>query len=160
MILQFLIAMLATSCFAVLFHAPAKQIFFCALSGGIGWICYLIFQNRGSGPVVASLIATFLLTIVSRLFAAIRKNPATLYLLIGIFTLVPGAGIYYTSYYMIMNDMEPFAAKGIETFKIAGAIAVGIIFASSIPQSLFEKIAQAYLKIRSSIRWGDRRHRK
>ena len=61
---------------------------------------------------------------------------------------------------MIMNDMEPFAAKGIETFKIAGAIAVGIIFASSIPQSLFEKIAQAYLKIRSSIRRGDRRHRK
>ena len=51
---------------------------------------------------------------------------------------LPGAGIYYTSYYFIINDMASFAAKGIETFKIAGAIAVGIIFGFSIPQKAFQ----------------------
>lgn len=140
MILQFILAMLATASFAVLFSAPREQCFFCALTGAAGWICYLIFDALGTGTVVASLLATFILTILSRLFAALRKNPVTLYLVIGIFPLVPGAGIYYTSYYFIMNEMNQFAAKGMETFKIAGAIAIGIIFGFSIPQSLFHKL--------------------
>ena len=52
----------------------------------------------------------------------------------GIFPLVPGSGIYYTSYYFIMSDMESFVAKGTETFKVAGAIALGIIFGFALPQ--------------------------
>lgn len=137
MILQFILAMIATASFAVLFGVPKEQFFFSSLTGALGWISYLIFCNLGFGTVFASLFATFFLTIISRFFAAIRKNPVTLYLLTGIFTLVPGAGIYYTSYYFIMNDMQLFAEKGMETFKIAGAISIGIIFGSAIPQRFF-----------------------
>ncbi len=137
MILQFILAMIATASFAVLFCVPKDQFFFSSLTGALGWISYLIFCELGCGVVLASLLATFFLTILSRLFAALLKNPVTLYLVTGIFTLVPGAGIYYTAYYFIMNDMGAFAAKGMETFKIAGAITVGIIFGFSIPQRLF-----------------------
>ncbi len=137
MILQFVLAMIATASFAVLFCVPKDQFLFSSLTGALGWIGYLIFYGLGCGTVTASLLATFFLTIVSRFFAAIRKNPVTLYLVTSIFTLVPGAGIYYTSYYFIMDDMASFAAKGMETFKIAGAIAVGIIFGFSIPQKVF-----------------------
>ena len=137
MILQFIFAMLATAAFAVIFCAPKNQLIFSALAGGISWITYLIFFEFGFGTATASLVATFLLTILSRFFATLLKKPVTLYLVTGIFTLVPGAGIYYTSYYFIMNEINEFAAKGIETFKIAGAIAIGIIFGFSIPQKLF-----------------------
>ena len=137
MILQFVLAMIATASFAVLFCVPKDQFLFSSLTGALGWIGYLIFCGLGCGTFTASLLATFFLTIVSRFFAAVRKNPVTLYLMTSIFTLVPGAGIYYTSYYFIIDDMASFAAKGIETFKIAGAIAVGIIFGFSIPQSVF-----------------------
>lgn len=138
MILQFTLAMVATASFAVLFCVPKDQFLLSSLTGALGWICYLVFYGLGCGAATASLLATFFLTILSRLFAAIRKNPVTLYLMTSIFTLVPGAGIYYTSYYFIINDMASFAAKGIETFKIAGAIAVGIIFGFSIPQKAFQ----------------------
>ena len=139
MILQFLLAMAACASFAVLFGVPRNQFFFSSLTGARGWISYLIFCELGAGIVFASLYATFFLTILSRFFAALRKNPVTLYLVTGIFTLVPGAGIYYTSYYFIMNDMSRCTAKGMETFKIAGAISVGIIFGFSIPQRLFQR---------------------
>ena len=139
MILQFLLAMAACASFAVLFGVPRDQFFFSSLTGALGWISYLIFCELGAGIVFASLYATFFLTILSRFFAALRKNPVTLYLVTGIFTLVPGAGIYYTSYYFIMNDMSSCTAKGMETFKIAGAISVGIIFGFSIPQRLKKK---------------------
>ena len=138
MILQFLLAMTATASFAVLFGVPKDQFFFSSLTGALGWIGYLLFCEYGAGTAMASLMATFLLTVLSRFFAAFRKNPVTLYLLTGIFTLVPGAGIYYTSYYFIINDMGRFTAKGIETFQIAGAISIGIIFGFSIPQKLFQ----------------------
>lgn len=140
MILQFLFAMLATASFSVLFCSPKEQCLFSALTGALGWICYLIFYQLGAGPVISSLLATCFLTILSRLFAALRKSPVTLYLVIGIFPIVPGSGIYYTSYYFIMNEMDSFVTKGMETFQIAGAIAIGIIFGFSVPQRFFQKL--------------------
>ena len=138
MTMQFLLAAAATASFATLFCVPKDQLFFSALCGALGWGSYLIFTRLGAGTVTSSLAASFFLTIIARLFAALRKNPVTLYLVAGIFTLVPGSGIYYASYYFIMNEMDFFAKKGMETFKIAGAISLGILFGFSIPQRLFQ----------------------
>ena len=89
--------------------------------------------------VLGSLTAAFVLTIFCRITAVLRQNPATVYFLPGIFPLVPGAGIYYTAYYLIFGKKELFAAKGLETFEIALAIVFGIIFGFSIPEALFHK---------------------
>ena len=65
--------------------------------------------------------------------AAPHRAPLTLFLLCGIFPLVPGAGIYYTAYYLLTNQETLFAAKGVETLKIAVALALGIAIVCSIP---------------------------
>ena len=108
-IIQFIVALFATLSFAVIFSAPKKELF----------------------------IATLCLTIMARIFAAARSMPVTVYLLSGIFPLVPGAGIFYTAYYLFTNDRALSSSKGIETFEVAGAIVLGIIFGFGIPQSLF-----------------------
>lgn len=140
LILQFIAGMVGTLAFAVLFHAPKKEYFFCSLTGGIGWIVYYLFTHFGCSVEVASMIATFVLTLQSRVLAVLRKNPVTVFLVTGIFPLVPGAGIYYTSYYLIMNDFDKFSVKGTETFLVAGAITLGIIFGFAVPRSLFRKL--------------------
>lgn len=140
MFVQFIISMLATLSFAFLFAAPKNQLFFCGLTGGLGWIAYLICLDMGSGKTIANLIATLALTVIARSFASIHKMPVTVYLISGIFPLVPGAGIYYTSYYFIMNEMEQCSTNGMETIKIAGAIALGIVFGFSLPQSWFSTL--------------------
>ncbi len=61
-----------------------------------------------------------------------------------IIPLVPGAGIYYTAYYLITKQHALFAQKGLETFEIASAIVLGIIFGFAIPQSLFTKIGKVF----------------
>jgi uncharacterized membrane protein YjjB (DUF3815 family) len=63
------------------------------------------------------------------------------FLISGIFALVPGAGIYYTAYYFIMGDNAMAVAKGVETFKIAVALAVGIVLVLALPGRLFEAFA-------------------
>jgi uncharacterized membrane protein YjjB (DUF3815 family) len=131
--------MIATWGFAVVFSAPKTELVYCGISGAIGWICYSIITAALGAPTFGNVIGSFLLTVFSRIFAAKRKNPVTIYLIAGIFPLVPGAGIYYTSYYLIMNDMSMFSSYGLSTIKTAGAIVMGIIFGMAFPQSWFNK---------------------
>lgn len=142
MIIQFIVCFFATLSFAILFSAPKKQLIYCGLTGASGWLVYLLLMNNNSGIAVANLAASFTLTLMSRIFAAVERNPVTVYLLAGIFPLVPGAGIYYTSYYFIMHEMEQFAAKGAQTIIIAGSIVFGIIFGFALPQRAFNALAQ------------------
>lgn len=140
MMMQVIASMVGTLAFAILFNAPRKEYLFCGVNGGLAWLAYLLFIQAGVGVALASMGATVILTLVARGFSSWRKCPVTVFLITGIFVLVPGAGIYYTAYYLLMNDLAQFSAKGLETFKIAGAIALGIVFGFAVPQRVFNKI--------------------
>lgn len=126
-------AALGTLCFAVLFHVPPRFYFGCACVGGAGWGVYLAAQALGAGSVSATLAASVPLALLSRLFAVKAKAPATLFLLCGIFPLVPGAGIYYTAYYFVSGQMGLFSLQLAEVIKVALALSVGIAAVLSIP---------------------------
>ena len=89
------------------------------------------------GVVAASFFATVALAWFSRIFAFCRKTPVTVFLITGIFPLVPGAGIYYTGYHLFMSDNSQALLKGLETIKIAVAIALGIGIVLSLPAFFF-----------------------
>ena len=74
-VVQFVVSLMATLSFAVLFSAPKKELFFCGLTGAVGWIVYLIFLDHNASIPIANLIATFALTLISRVIASVRKNP-------------------------------------------------------------------------------------
>jgi uncharacterized membrane protein YjjB (DUF3815 family) len=137
MFIQFLVSLFATLSFAVLFAAPKSELIFCGLTGAVGWLVYLLCLESDVNKALSNLIATFALTVLARTIASLRKNPVTVYLIAGIFPLVPGAGIYYTSYYFIMNEMSQFSAAGMDTIKVAGSIVLGIVFGFSLPYSWF-----------------------
>ena len=139
-IIQFALSMIATMAFAILFCAPRNEWLLCGLSGAIGWIVYYVMFHHNLGLVLSTTVATFMLSIFSRTLAVIRKQPATLYLLSGIFPLVPGAGIYYTAYYLITGESTLCYSKGMETCEIAASIVFGILFAFAIPRSWLNKL--------------------
>lgn len=140
-IIQFIMAGIGTCGFAVVFHTPPKEYVFCAVNGAIAWLTYLLMQEFGAGVTMSCMVATFVITLISRVLSAIRKNPSTVFLITAIFPLVPGAGIYYTVYNLIMDDLAAAGAKGLETFEFAGGIVLGIIFGFVIPQGIFTKLA-------------------
>lgn len=139
-VVQFLVAMIATISFAIIFTAPKKEVLYCGLTGAVGWTVYYAMTQNNINPVFASLVATFCLTILARCFAVLRQSPVTIYLLPGIFPLVPGAGIYYTAYHMFLGNTQMSGFKALETLEIAGAIVFGIIFGFGIPQKVFHKL--------------------
>ena len=137
MIIQLFVAALACISFSVLFHAPAKEYLFCGITGAIGWLAYLGMLHWIGSVTTACFIAAGVVTLVSRIFAVMRRVPVIVFLFAGIFPLVPGAGIYYTSYYLFQKDIAAAAQKGIETVGIAIAISFGIMMISLIPQKFF-----------------------
>lgn len=134
------VAAIATISFAILFHAPKKELPFCGFTGGLSWLVYELFITMDTSKIVASFVATFVLMFFARSLAVARRMPITVYLLTGIFPLVPGAGIYYTAYYMFARENALSSAKGIETLEIACAIVLGIVLGFAVPQSIFHRL--------------------
>lgn len=130
---QFFLAAAGTLSFAILFACPRRCLPYCALVGAVGWLGYELLTLLGADAATASLLSVIPLTILTRVFAITQKTPVTVFLLSGIFPLVPGAGIYYTAYYFLQGEQELFASKGGETFKVALALALGIALVCSLP---------------------------
>ena len=130
---QFFFAGAGTLSFAILFACPRRTLPCCALVGAVGWFIYELAILYGAEAAGAALVAVIPLTLVARIFAILLKTPVTVFLLTGIFPLVPGAGIYYTAYYFIQGSNSLALANGISTFKVAVALAVGIALVLGLP---------------------------
>lgn len=131
-ILPCLNAFFACAGFCVIFNIKNFKIAIIAsLGGSFAWLVYLLSAGFGS-DIVQSLLAAVAAALFGEIMARVFKTPATVFLTIGILPMVPGGGIYYTMEYCIKGNNAMFIEKGLHTFAIAGAIAVGVSLASSI----------------------------
>lgn len=133
---QVLAAMVGMVAFSLLFGVPRTYYPYCGLIGGAGWLVY----SLGAGvwePEGAALFATLVVMLLSRIAAVRQRCPATIFLISGIFPLVPGAGIYWTSYYIVTDQLNLALHTGYEAVKTAVAIVLGIVFVFELPQRIF-----------------------
>lgn len=128
--------------FFILFNAHGPGGFLCALGGAITWGVYCLSNYLGGNPLIATFVAALIAAIYAEVMARIRKYPTISYLVISIFPLLPGAGIYYTTNYLIRGDMASFASQGKRTVATAGVIAVGILLVSSVVRLIYESAKQ------------------
>ena len=135
-ILAIVESFLATLAYAILFNVPKRYYTACGITGMSGWILYLV-MCRVTTVALASFIGTLAVVLISRIFTVRKKCPITIFLISGIIPLVPGAGIYYTAYYLVTGQLSMAAMKGLEAVKVAFAIVLGIIFVVSIPRDTF-----------------------
>ncbi len=117
--------------FAILFNIHGPGIFLCSLGGVLTWSVYLIVIHFTDDVIAANFWAALFAGFFAEIMARVRKKPAIAYLVISIFPLLPGAGVYYTMNYAVRKQMDLFAATGIRTAAIAGIMAVGILLAST-----------------------------
>ena len=133
MFVQLLAAYVGTVAFAVLFGVPRKYYLDSGLCGMLGWLLYLILANH-TGLSVANVVffATVLVTFTAMVLAIVRKCPITVYLICGIFPLVPGAGIFWTTYNVVSEQLGAAVQTGVTALKVTVAIAFGIILVAEL----------------------------
>ena len=88
--------------------------------------------SSGSSDILAYFWAGLTSSVYSEAMARIRKYPAISYLVVSIFPLIPGAGVYYTMNYAVRGDMAAFYTQSMHTAAIAGILAVGILLGSTV----------------------------
>ncbi len=133
MFVQLLAAYVGTVAFAVLFGVPRKYYLDSGLCGMLGWLLYLILASH-TGLSVANVVffATVLVTFTAMVLAIVRKCPITVYLICGIFPLVPGAGIFWTTYNVVSEQLGAALHTGVTALKVTVAIAFGIILVAEL----------------------------
>lgn len=137
---QTLAAFIGTFAFAILFGVPRQQYATCGIIGAIGWAAFLIMTRAGiAGTMVSITFSTVLICLMSRMVAVWDKCPSTVYLLCGIFPLVPGAGIFWFTYYLVAEKFRLSMTTGFNAGMAAIAIVLGIILAMEFPQRWFSK---------------------
>ena len=79
-------------------------------------------------------LAYFMVLLLLGVLLFLQNDAAgvTGYLLVALFPLVPGGGIYYTMEYCIAGNTQMFLETGLHTLGIAGALALGILLVSSL----------------------------
>ncbi len=138
-------AFIGTLAFASLFGVPHKFYLDCGLCGMLGWLLYLLLMNNTSlSPTIIIFFATVLVAIVALIQSIIRKCPVTVFLISGIFPLVPGAGIFWTSYNIVSNNLLAAISTGATAIKATIAIAFGILIVMEINSK--NRIGKLFLK--------------
>lgn len=118
--------------FAIQFNIHGKGSLLCPLGGALAWAVYLLAQEYSGSELTGYFCSSLFSSVYSEIMARIRKYPAISYLVISIFPMIPGAGVYYTMNYAVQGQMELFAHKGMFTAAIAGIMAVGILLGSTV----------------------------
>lgn len=136
-LLQILAGFLGTISFAILFEVPRCYYVHCGVIGACGWAIYLLIMHFWVAPVAATFIASMALIYLSREASFTLKAPVTIFLICGIFCLVPGMGIYNFTYNFFIGDSIKAAQIGVQVLKIAIAIAVGITVGYELSPKFF-----------------------
>ena len=132
-LLYCLFAFLSCLGFCFPYNVQGLGAFLCCLGGALGWAAYLATQAlTASGNVyLPILFAAITVALYAEVMARLRRCPATSYLVISYFPLVPGFTIYQAMDYGIQGNTQLFLETFIRTFGIAGCIALGALVVST-----------------------------
>lgn len=138
MILSSIYTLIATLCFSVIFNIRGKNLIFATLGGGISWYIYLLTSSFLNGySILPFFISSVIASVYSEIMARVLKTPVTTFIICAIIPLVPGGGMYNTMFQSIQGNLNESLTLGLETLSIAGAVAIGVFFVSSMSKLLF-----------------------
>lgn len=133
MLLNSLYSFMGSLCFGVLFNVKGLNLLVAGIGGGLGWFSYEVFNAIGAtGSTYALFIATIIISIYSEIMARVLKQPVTIFVVSAMIPLVPGSGMYYTTFEAVSGNLEASVSFGLKTLYDAGSIAIAIIFVSTL----------------------------
>ncbi|MFC5615041.1 threonine/serine exporter family protein [Metabacillus niabensis] len=131
---QIITSFIASAAFGVIFNAPIKSLFKCGFAGMIGWVIYVILFEYSGDSVFASVLASFIIGVISQYFAKRYKTPVIIFNVSGIIPLVPGGLAYDAMRRVVENDYNTAISLAAEAFMISGSIAIGLVLSEVLNQ--------------------------
>lgn len=131
--IQMAAAFTGTAAFAIIYGVPDR---FCLTAGAVGmagWLVYMVCLRAASlNPVEGTFFAALTVAILARGCAVWKKCPSTVFLICGIFPLIPGAGVFWSSYYIVSEQWTAALGAGFTAIKVTIAIVLAILIATNV----------------------------
>lgn len=138
MILELISATIGTMAFSFLFGVPKKYYMYCGGIGAAGWLMYkFMLETVGLSVAVSVFFATVVIMVLSRFAAVFERCPAVVFMITGIFPVVPGVEIYWATYYLVTDQLRAAFDSGFLAIKIVISIVLGIVVVFEIPYEFF-----------------------
>lgn len=131
MAMQALIGFVGAITFAHIYRVPSRQLIYAGLVGSLGWLVFLATRDAW-GEVGGVFAAATAVAMTSEILARRREQPVLVFLIPGVIPLVPGAKAYLTMLAFLRDDYAEALVLLVSTVFVAGAVAAGVIVASSI----------------------------
>lgn len=144
LLFELITCFIASVGFAILFNIHGPGALICAAGGALTWLTYRICQHVGIDDITANMIGAMVASMYSEIMARIRKYPAITYLVVSLFPLIPGAGVYYSVNYAVRGDIVNFTSKLGNTGSIAGSMAIGILLVSTIVRIITDRLQRKH----------------
>lgn len=131
--IQLAAAFTGTAAFAVLFGVNRSEYLTAGLVGMLGWLVYMLIVRYTSMSVIGgTFFAALCVAVLSHYFAVWRKCPSTVFIICGVFPLIPGAGVFWSSYFTVSRQFHSALASGFTAVGVTIAIVLSIIIVSNI----------------------------
>ncbi len=144
-ILPIISAALATFGFSLVFNIRGKNLLIASLCGAFSWAVYLVCDYFSDSVMMPYFVCGVSIALYSEIAAYIFCSPVTMYLMPGFIPSVPGSAIYRAMESCLFGDVTGFVEGLVNTLKIGGAIALGLILMSSFFR-LFRGAIQKIIK--------------
>lgn len=132
LVVGFIFSFLATWGFGVITNVPRRTLLPSALTGGLGWLVYLLFEMVTKNLVLPNLFAALVIGLLANLSAIRLKTPVNILYVPCLVSLVPGAIIYMTMKSFALGNSQAAQLYFVKTLTIGVALALGFAIAESI----------------------------
>lgn len=134
-IVQAIVSFIASAGFGIIFNAPFRKLLYCGFIGTISWLIYYGLTTAVSIDAIhASFASALFVGICANMLAKRLKTPMIVFNVAGIIPLVPGGTSYNAMRSLMENDFTMGVQYSARVFMLAGAIAMGLVFAEVIMQ--------------------------
>ena len=132
-ILNLIFSYTASLFFGIIFDVRKYLYNAVGIVGACGWMVYTLFYDGFQlHTIYSSFFGSLALGLLSHIMARLKKEPVILFMVPGIIPLVPGGLAFDATKNLILLDFSKAINTMLEVTLIAGAIALGLLFADQI----------------------------
>ncbi len=130
---------IGTIAFSITYNVPKRYLLDIGIIGAISWLLYMILKENFRMDITAVFIPGLFATLVSKILAARRKTPMTIFLSTSMFPLIPGLSFYRGIYFLLTGSNDLAMTHLRTSFITAFSITIAISIIQQFPLSLFKK---------------------
>ena len=124
---QFISCTIACIGFAIIFGVRGRKLISCGVGSFICFGIYVIVEHMTGSGFLGTMWASIFVAAFAQVMARVHKSPATIFQAVCSFPMIPGNNLYYTMYYVVMDESDLAKEQFVDLMLFCAAIALGFI---------------------------------